>query len=326
MEYSINEESFDSASAYWLDPESRLNWDCLFVLPAWLRVWWGEFGDKSELYLRSVKKGDDLVGIAPLLLNGESASFIGSHDVCDCQDFIITPGLEKEFFEVLLENLYQQGITRLDLRSLRPDSSVLKHLIREARERGYKVSCDPDDVSLELNLPSTWDGYLQILKGKQRHEVKRKLRRLNEAGDINYRVVEGSDGVKGMLGTFFDLFRKSRSDKDQFMHPKMESFFKSLALAMAEIKILKFYILELDTRPVAVVMCFDYNDTIYLYNNGYDPQFNSLSVGVNSKVLIIKDSIQKGKKKYDFLKGAETYKHRLGGEEVALSRCQIHLK
>ena len=326
MGYSINEETFDSVSAYWLDPECPVKWDCLFVLPAWLKVWWGEFGAESELYLRSVKKGDDLIGIVPLLLNGESASFIGSTDVCDFQDFIILPGWEQAFFDVLLENLYQQGITRLDLSSLRPDSSVLKHLIGEARNRGYEVSCDPDDVSLELDLPSTWDGYLRILKGKQRHEVKRKLRRLNEAGEINYRVVEALDGVKGVMDTFLDLFRKSRSDKDAFMNPGMESFFKSLALAMAEIKILRFCILELDARPIAVVMCFDYNDTIYLYNNGYDPQFNSLSVGVISKALIIKDSIQRGKKKYDFLKGAETYKRRLGGQEVLLSRCQIHLK
>jgi len=326
MGYSINEETFDSVSTYWLDPECPLNWDCLFVLPAWLQVWWGEFGDESELYLRSIKKGDDLIGIAPLLLNGESASFIGSNDVCDFQDFIISPGCEKEFFDVLLENLYERGITRLDLRSLRPDSSVLKHLIGEARKRGYEISCDPDDVSLELDLPSTWDGYLQILKGKQRHEVKRKLRRLNEAGDVNYRVVEELDGVKDVMSTFFELFRKSRSDKDIFMSPEMESFFKSLALAMAEIKMLRFCILELDARPIAVVMCFDYHDTFYLYNNGYDPQFNSLSVGVISKVLIIKDSIQRGKKKYDFLKGAETYKRRLGGQEVPLSRCQIRLK
>ena len=319
MEYSIKEESFENISTYWLDPGCPLNWDCLFVLPAWLQVWWEEFGDKSELYLSSIKKGEDLIGIAPLRLNGESASFIGSHDVCDFQDFIITPGYEKKFFEVLLDNFYQQGITRLDLRSLRPDSSVLKHLMDEAREREYEVSCEPDDISQELNLPSTWDEYLQMLKGKQRHEVKRKLRRLNEAGDINYRVVEELDSVKDVMETFLDLFRNSRSDKDVFMNPGMESFFKSLALAMAEINILRFYILELDTKPIAVVMCFDYNDTIYLYNNGYDPQFDSLSVGVNSKVLIIKDSIQKGKKKYDFLKGAETYKRRLGGQEIPLS-------
>jgi hypothetical protein len=64
---------------------------------------------------------------------------------------------------------------------------------------------------------------------------------------------------------------------------------------------------------------------MYLYNNGYDGRFSSLSVGLLSKVISIKESIQIGKKKYDFLKGAEEYKHRLGGKPVPLYRCQIKL-
>jgi CelD/BcsL family acetyltransferase involved in cellulose biosynthesis len=70
-------------------------------------------------------------------------------------------------------------------------------------------------------------------------------------------------------------------------------------------------------------MCFEYNDCIYLYNSGYDPRYTSLSAGLLSKVLAIKDSIERGVKRFDFLKGAETYKYHLGGKEVPLYRCQI---
>jgi CelD/BcsL family acetyltransferase involved in cellulose biosynthesis len=62
---------------------------------------------------------------------------------------------------------------------------------------------------------------------------------------------------------------------------------------------------------------------VYLYNSAYDPQYSSLSVGVLSKALNIKDSIERGKKRFDFLKGAEQYKYHLGGREVQLSSCQI---
>ena len=110
------------------------------------------------------------------------------------------------------------------------------------------------------------------------------------------------------------------------MTPKMTSFFYSTAEAMAEANMLRLYILELNKRPAAAAMCFDYNSTIYLYNSGYDDRFSPLGVGVLCKVISIKDSIQRGKKKYDFLKGAEAYKHRLGGKEVPLYRCQIRLK
>ena len=95
---------------------------------------------------------------------------------------------------------------------------------------------------------------------------------------------------------------------------------------MAEAKILKLFFLDLDTIPAAAVMCFDYGSTRYLYNNGYDPRFRSLSVGFLSKVFSLKEGIQSGSKKYDFLKGAEVYKHQLGGKPVPLYRCQLKLQ
>jgi CelD/BcsL family acetyltransferase involved in cellulose biosynthesis len=103
----------------------------------------------------------------------------------------------------------------------------------------------------------------------------------------------------------------------------MESFFRSLAAVMAEIGLLRFGVLEVDGAPAAMVMGFDYNDTMYLYNSSYDPRYRSLSVGVLSKVLCIKESIQRGRKKWDFLKGGEPYKYHLGGKEIPLYRCQI---
>ncbi len=327
MKYAITAETFESASSCWLNPQHPLRWECVFVLPNWLQVWWREFGSGADPYLCSVRQeADTVIGIAPLLVRGGNASFIGSADVCDYLDFVIAPGREQDFFNVLLDSLRQRGVTHLDLRPLRPDSTVLTDLVGVARDRGCEVSCNPYDVALELDLPATWDEYLLILSGKQRHEVKRRLRRLWEAGNIEYRIVEDGEAVRDVMGTFLELFRESREDKAAFMTSRMESFFRSLAEAMAEIKLLKLGILEFNGLPVAAVMCFDYNDTVYLYNSGYDTQYSSLSVGLLSKVLCIKDNIQRGKKRFDFLKGAETYKYRLGGKEIPLYSCQIVLK
>ena len=111
-----------------------------------------------------------------------------------------------------------------------------------------------------------------------------------------------------------------------YLYLSMESFFRSLARAMAGAHLLRIGSLEIDAKPVAAIMCFDYNHTVYLYNSGYDPQYGSLSVGLISKILCIKDSIQRGRRKFDFLKGTEVYKYRLGGREIPLSGCQIALR
>ncbi len=303
-----------------------MRWSSPFVLPAWLKVWWQELGSEAELYLGAVRQGEEVIGIAPLMVEDSKASLLGSADVCDYLDFVVVPGMEGDFFGVLLDDLRQKGVGHLDLGAVRPDSTVPTHLAGIARDRGYEVICHPEDVSVELDLPATWEEYLAILTAKQRHEVRRKLRRLSEAGKIDYHFVKNSAAVPDTMSVFLKMFSESRQDKATFLTARMESFFRSLAEAMAEIGLLRLGILELDMLPAAMILCFDYNDCIYLYNSGYDPQYNSLSVGLLSKVLCIKESIQEGKKRFDFLKGDETYKYRLGGREVPLYRCQITIK
>jgi CelD/BcsL family acetyltransferase involved in cellulose biosynthesis len=175
-------------------------------------------------------------------------------------------------------------------------------------------------------LPSSFSEYLEKLETKQRHEVRRKLRRLQEAGKVEYRTLADSADVTKAMDIFLKMFTESRSDKAAFLTSQKESFFRSLAKTMSGINLLRVGILELDTKPTAMILYFDYAGGAYLYNSGYDPQYDSLSVGLMSKVLCIEECINHGKKKYDFLKGNEVYKYRLGGKDVTLSNCQITFK
>ena len=323
MSYTLTVESLDGVTSSWDKLRHCLKWGSIFVLPAWLKVWWEAFGGEGELYLRTLRQGGKIIGFAPLLVNKETASFIGSADVSDYLDFVIIAGRERDFFKVLLDDLRERGIKKLDLRPLRPDSTVLTQLVGVAQNRGYDVLCHPEDVSLELDLPTTWNEYLAILKNKQRHEVRRKLRRLWEAGSVEHRCVETGREVEDYLDIFLRLFSLSKDDKAGFMNHKRESFFRSLAKAMAEIGLLRLGILKMDKVPMAMTMGFDYDGSHYLYNSAYDPQFSYLSVGLLCKVLCLKESIERGKRKWSFLKGGEPYKYQLGGREVPLYSCQI---
>jgi CelD/BcsL family acetyltransferase involved in cellulose biosynthesis len=326
MDDTVTEESLANLSSYWSDSRYNLNWAPVFVSPHWLQVWWQVFGSGAKLFLRVVRQSGSIIGIAPLLVRDKTASFLGSADVCDYLDFIVAPGKENDFFNSLLDDLKEKNINQLDLEPVRHDSTVLTQLADIARNRGYEVACTSEDISLEMELPPTFDEYLNMLTAKQRHEVRRKLRRLSEAGKLDYHFVEDRATVPDAMDTFIKMFTESRQDKAAFLTGQMEAFFRLLANTMAEAGLLRLGVLELDTLPTAAIMCFDYHDCVYLYNSGYDPEYNSLSVGLISKVLAIKDSIERGKKRFDFLKGAESYKYHLGGREVPLYRCQITIK
>ncbi len=323
MSYTVTQESFDSLASYWTRPTHSLSWNIVFVLPPWLEVWWRAFSTGVELNLVAVREEGEIIGLAPLKVSRKTASFIGSADVCDYLDFVVAPGRETDFFSVLLDDLKQRGVDRLELRPVRPDSTVLTKLVDIIKQRGGEVLCQPEDVSFEMDLPTTWDEYLESLTTKQRHEVRRKLRRLLEAGKINYRSMKDNAGLAGFMDTFLKQFVISREDKADFMTPQMEAFFRSMAGTMAQAGLLRLGVLELDTQPVAMLLGFDYNGVMYLYNSAFDPQYRELSVGLLSKVLCIKDSIEEGKRKFDFLKGNETYKQHLGGREVPIYGCQM---
>ncbi|MFH1169334.1 MAG: GNAT family N-acetyltransferase [Chloroflexota bacterium] len=325
MSYTVTQESFSSLTSYWKNPECNLKWDSVFVLPAWLEVWWREFEPRSELYLGVVRQQDDIIGIAPLQVTDGRAAFIGDTDVCDYMDFIVAPGREEELFAAVLDDLKKKGVSRLELEHVRPDSSVVTHLAEVAKGRGYAVDCRQAAVSFEMSLPPTWDEYLERLEAKQRHELRRKLRRISGAGQAAYRCVDGDGDPDALMASFLKLFALSREEKARFMNARMEGFFRKLAMAMAGIGLLRFGVLEMNALPVAMIMGFDYNDTVYLYNSAYDPAYTSLSVGLLSKAFGIRESIQSGRNKWDFLKGDEAYKRHIGGTEVPLYSCRITL-
>lgn len=325
MSYSVIENTLNDLHAYRSDSIQTLKWPSVFMLPEWMQTWWQIFGAGTRPFVRSVKDGDKVIGIAPLMIRNDIAYLIGDTDVCDYLDFIVTPGMENDFFVVLLDYLKQNSIKSLDLNHVRPDSTVLENLIKAAETKNCRVTTHKETVSFEMDLPSSFDKYLETLSAKQRHEVRRKLRRLTEEGRIEYRFIEKGNELPAAMDVFFRMFTQSRQDKAVFMTEQMKSYFRLLVDAMKEIGLFKLGVLELDNKPVAEISCFDYDDCMYLYNSGYDPQYVSLSVGLLSKVLAIKDSIEKGKKRFDFLKGAEAYKEHLGGKEVPLYRCQIRI-
>jgi CelD/BcsL family acetyltransferase involved in cellulose biosynthesis len=302
-----------------------LAWSLPFVLPAWLEVWWESFGEDCEPCLRVIRDGDEVIGFAPMMVKGGTVAFMGDTDVCDYQDFVLKPGRERDALGAWLDAMTAEGVTALDLGHVRPDSIVVTILTDVAKERGLAVTLADETVSFEMPLPADFEGYLEMLDKKQRHEVRRKMRRIGAAGEVTYDVVSDFAAMPALLDDFFKMFTESRADKADFMTADMEVFFRAMVSALAEVGMLSIGVLRLDGKDIASIICFDQEGTRYLYNCGYDPDYTGVSAGQISKVLAIRDAIERGFTTFDFLKGHEDYKHHLGGREVKLARCRIQL-
>ncbi|MDJ0831716.1 MAG: GNAT family N-acetyltransferase [Desulfobacterales bacterium] len=321
----VSQLSLDAFEIAWRQEKGQLNWNCLFVLPPWLKAWWRSFGDNLGDLICAVHRDQTLLGIAPLCIDKQTAFLIGNTDVCDYLDVVVKTGEEHPFFSVLLADLKCQGIRQLDLGLLRPDSAVLSFFNKQKAADSNGVIIEQVDFLYEMDLPDAWEKFLLHLNGKQRHEVRRKLRRLKEAAAIDFQSFDTAGDVSSAMEMFFSLFRSNRPEKSAFMNGPMRDFFRCLAQTMSHEGFLSLHFLQIAGSAAASAICFEYQGTTYLYNNGYDQRFESLSVGQLTKVLTIKDSIAKGQHRYNFLKGREVYKKRLGGQPVPLYRCRVTL-
>ena len=322
---TLRNEPFDRVCGEWAGLVAQTPSAMPFVTPAWQRVWLDHFQGERELRILTGRDGERLVGVAPFLCAGERAEFVGHYSICDYLDVVVTPGFEGSFFTSLLESLAADGAKELDLRGLRASSPSLAAVIAAAPAAGFRAVREDEALSPNVELPATWDDYLGALSKKDRHELRRKLRRLESGGgEVALRVVTEPGEAGTMLDTLFHLMRISSHHKVEFLdRPGMEAFFREMTQVMASEGMLRFYFLTFDGQAVASVLNFDLGGKLYMYNSGYDPEYAHYAVGLMSKTLLIRDAIENGRTCVDFLRGDENYKYDLGGKDQQVSRVVL---
>jgi len=327
--------------------------DVVFLTWQWQRVWWKHFGasDNCTLHLLVIRdERGALQGIAPLFVASEPlppfreytrgverpvgqgepqrlVRFVGGIEVADYLDVIAAtddlPSVWSAIFDYLFE--HRSEWDAIDLHSLpawSPSRDIFANL---AQERGLEVSILAEDVCPVVELPSDFDAYLMGLRKKDRHELRRKIRKLEGRDDVRWYLVPPRDAeaVQHAVDLFLDLHRKSGADKAHFMNEEMSVFFRETAQALLDTGWLDLAILEVDAQPAAAYFSFNYHDRIYLYNSGYDPKFAAYSAGIALLVYRIHKAINQGCKFFDFLRGDEDYKYDFGGKDTSVYRAYV---
>ena len=308
--------------------ESREEWDSvlrdspvasIFLSPQWQEVWWENFGDGREMAGFTVPSDNGGVqALASLARTGRAIGFVGAPDTFDYNDFLVLPGFEDAFYQKLLDVIGEWDWSELRLESLIEHSPTLSHLPDLARDRGYCVEVEYEDVTSGIALPADWDEYLGLLSKKDRHELRRKLRRLESQTDWRWYCLTSPGEVMGAFDEFLSLMRMSRADKEEYMTPDRERFFRALAVRMAELDQIRLFFMEIEGEKAAASLCFDYGQSRLLYNSGYDPGLSYYSVGLLLHAMSLRDAIERGLAYFDFLRGPEPYKAHLGGRQKSL--------
>jgi CelD/BcsL family acetyltransferase involved in cellulose biosynthesis len=334
VEVHTDPEDFDRLRDEWTELEERAAEDNVFLTWIWQHAWWTELGGDHPLRLLAFRLDGRLVGIAPTYLDGPLVRFGGGLEVTDYLGFIVEAGMEEEVGCAFLRHWRESPELQLDFHFLRPDGITLRTLKTAANSLGIACTEEDEEVSPRILLQGGWDDYLQGLEKDKRHELRRKRRRLEEAGGWTLRET-GPGELDRDLTTFFDLHRRSSRAKDDFLVGPVQSFFRHISHHLQERGWLALRLMEMAGRPVAAVLGFVYRGKLLLYNSGYDPHFHPLpaadgggaaarlSTGFVLMSEQVRLSIEQGLSEVDFLRGNERYKYDLGAHDVVLRHLRL---
>ena len=317
----IEDKSWNEVEKEWNDLFNSFSCNRIFQLHKIKKIWWEHFGKDNQYKILVVTYSNNKL-ISPLKVQGKTCSFIGSTDLFDYQDLIysnyqnIDLGLEK------LVNFISNDLSveELRLNSIPDNSPTIKILSKYLEKNNWQVDITKEDVSPRISLPSTFDEYLSSLSKKNRHEIRRKIRRLDNIKDVEeYEFYEYQD-IKDNLDDFFRLLRMSSVEKKEFMTLSRENFFRDLSLELSLQNQTRLRFLDIENKKVATSLSFVSKGTKYLYNSGYDPGYKDLSIGVLNHIFSIKNSISEKHKVFDFMRGDEVYKYRLGGIDETITK------
>ncbi len=322
--YLVREEDLESLTGDWqalLEDDAQ---GSVFQHPAWLRIWFHAFGGDRRLRVLAIRDGARLLGVAAFIAGDNRLTLAGDPDLWDYSGLTVRKGFERDAFHALIEHLAGEAWDEIVLWGLAEDTPASDELPALAEAHGFRVTRDQEAVCPTVELPDSWDAYLASLNKKDRHELRRKMRRFAESdGEGELVVLSGTDAVLAALPDFIRLHVESREDKAAFMTEAMQHFFRHVAGDLARESRIRLYLLERGGVRLASVLCFDGGDSLMLYNSGYDPAYAHVSVGLVSKALCLQRAIEEGKRHFNFLRGDERYKYDLGARDTLVYRCLL---
>jgi CelD/BcsL family acetyltransferase involved in cellulose biosynthesis len=303
--------------------EARL--PSVFLTWQWQAAWASSFagGRALQILLVSDESGAP-AGLLPLYEDTPARRrILGGVDVSDYLDVIAANGREDEVWHALLQHRAGEAV-EWDLHAVRAASETVRLLPAIAQGYGLRAVAQREERCPVLALPPTWDEYLARLGGKDRHELRRKMRRLErELPGASVRSHSAAASWDEALSGFLVLHRLSKAGKARFMDERMERFFREATRALAGAGWARLWFLEWDGQAVASFLCLEYAGSVALYNSGFDPARASLAPGIVLLAHVIGDAIGRGIPTFDFLRGEEPYKYAFGPTPEDLFNVRI---
>ena len=290
-----------------------------FQLPVWLLTWWSHFGSGC-LHVMVFRKGKQIVGVIPTFLhewqNHRQMTLIGS-GVSDYLDPIIAASHAPEVISSLEQHLESNAEWHVcDWQDLSIETP-LRHLTGAAIHEN--TACT------EVPLTGSFDQFWSRFSKDLRRNIRRYSERARQQGNLVFSASEDQSALH--LDELIRLHTarwENQGEPGMIKLNRSEPFLRDVIEHLSEIGLVRFFTLTFHEKSAALILSFPYNNRIYAYMTGFDPEFESLGLGRILLFEAMRHSQENGYVTWDFLRGDEPYKSLWGANSKQRCRLTLH--
>ncbi len=282
----------------------------IFQTFEWQLAWWETIGIDKKLYVLAGFNGNELIGIAPMMIDADGIlKFIGTPN-SDYNDFVTkdTSEFVPGFIEFL--NDHHSEWSGIELNQIREDSETLD-VFREHID-GLKGNVRIKDI--EITMAYRYDGD----KEKQSELEMPKWRNLRNSfnyfdrlGGLEFEYPDDAAKIQEYLPLFYHshIVRWQGSPTpSKFEKKEHRDFYRKLVRELSPQKRIYFSFARHGDIPFSYLFTYAYEDTLYLYTITNDLFHQRKSPGIVLFHRVTEKFVREGFNTIDYARGAGTHK------------------
>jgi CelD/BcsL family acetyltransferase involved in cellulose biosynthesis len=309
-----------------------------FSLRAFHQAWWSAHGGGAEdvsIAARSASNGE-LLGYLPLMRRPDGVIYSGATLHIDYATVLLAPhtSAQSQDPDVVADALAAALLalnSPINAMRIRPaDDAHVRMVVAIQRAatvaaRAATYAIEEPAPFIELQGIRTLDEHLDRLDKKQRHEIRRKVRR-GEAAGVQ---ISASEDLLADLPEFIRLHRARWGERGLFTEtPKgveEEAFLRELFAKAPRDTITMLMARNEEFGTFAAGLFLRDAGALRYWNAGGDAAARALSPGVLLFVHGLTLAINEGRAQLDFLRGNEPYKYECGAVDAQVMKLEIPL-
>lgn len=293
----------------------------IFQTHSFLSAWHRHVGmrEGASLAIVTHREHFKLVGIFPACVVNIGAirvlTWLGGLQVIDYGDVLY----DQSAASLGVDDFVFEALTTLRGRG-RHSVAFFPNVRRDALAFGAlstRLLTHGNDAAPCVPIPGDFETYLGSLTQRMRHEVRRRVRRLGELGEVDFRVVGPHEPEHDHVMTALIDQKRRRfaapGAKSVLHRPGYEAFYREQSV---ESPWAHLSCLTLDGQVIAAHFGYLHKDRLYLLLTSFDESYAAYSPG---KVLIyhlLKECTEQEIDLLDFCLGDESYKSDWAHESV----------